>query len=96
MSAHGIIVLDYTPIEGKVVKAKLTLLFRATGLILPGCTLQERDGKQEVRLPDTRVKRGESYVYEPIAKWSSDEYRNGFSAVALKAIDEYLQESSGW
>lgn len=90
MSAHGIVVLDYQQVDGKVVRAKLTLLLRATGLILPGCTLHDREGKIEVRLPTARVKKGDEWVWEPVAKWSSDQYRDGFSAMALRAIDDYL------
>lgn len=94
---HGIECLQYTPIDnGKFVRGKADLLFRSTGLILHECTLQERDGSMEVRLPTIGRRQADgTWKYEPIGKWVSDAYRKGFSAVALAAIDAWIDRQNG-
>lgn len=89
----GIRILAFKPIEGKFIKGELDVVLVKTRLRIPKCTYREdREGNVSVALPERRIKDGENFKYEPILEFLDDSAKRAFSAQAVRALHEFMEQ----
>jgi hypothetical protein len=82
---------EWRPFEKNTLRGFLSLEL-PSGMILHGCTLNQKGESRWIGLPAKEYLKGSERAWSPLIEFTDRDVRESFQALALEAIDEYLQE----